>query len=594
MRRLLRILCCALTLVLVLCCIPSEIISSAAGYDWVTSWGSPVTNASISVIEGSNIRDVIPAGSTVRTVVTPTLSGNKVRLKFSNEYGKSAVTINEVTIAYTGETDDVIDASSVKNITFNSGSTSVKIAAGSEIYSDEIDFKINALEKVSISCYYKNTTTMSTLGLYGAKTYIASSLGNKTHSETVTSVATRIELTSGSITYSAIPFLSRLDVYAKDAYCVVLLGDSTLTNDIYLMLAEKCIKNGITNIGFVMSGIIGNALLREGEGMLASFYGDSLLERARRDALNIPGVKYIIVKIGINDILHPYLDSMQGVLDQCTPTQIVNGYKSLAEQFKDTNLKVYLCTKTPVNGYTRNFLGSDDLTWIPEIEEKLLDINKWIRNHAANNGYAGYIDFDAVRDPDDSTRITDHMTTDGAHFSSYGQIAATDLIPEAAYGVKTQLTDYADIVGIDPYVAPIEETTVKTEETTKTEELTVAQTESSVVQETTTQKAAETTAATVAEVTTNNPGLVVNVEQTTTYASANQILLGDDALEGQLVASVSDDDTYTKQIAGFALLSLVGLIIVAVASVMLVKLTPSGGTYGRASYEGRAKQKKRV
>lgn len=588
MKRMSKILCFILTLIMMIGMIPAGFSASAAGYDWVGSWGSPAIDSGIT-LANNNLKDVIPANSTVRTVITPTLGGTKIRLKFSNYFGDAAITINETTIAYTGETDDLVVEDSITQVTFNNGQKSVKIAAGSEVYSDEINFKTTALEKVSISTYYKNTTTMYTTGLYGGNTYLCSSLGNRTHKESVTTVATRLTFTSNTITYYTIPFLSRLDVYAKDSYCTVLLGDSTLTNELYLMLAEKVIANGITNVGFVMSGIIGNELLNDGTGLLGTVYGQALLTRAKRDAFNVAGVKNVIVKIGVNDILHPMLKSNEG-MTQTTPNQIIDGYKQLSQQVKDTDIKLYLCTRTPYKGYTRNFMGSDDLEWSQYGENMLLKINSWVKG-SSSDYFDGYIDLDNVRDPKDSTALRSHMTEDGVHFTQLGQIAVTDLIPEEAYGVNRELKDYADILKIDPYTAPVKPavTTTKNEQTTNNS---VADTA-----ETTTSSQAETTVAQTGNETTTFSSVVVTTIETTT-SSANQIYLDDEQNynnDNGLVGSVSDDSSSgMNQMAGFAILATAAIVIIAVAAVMLARLSPSKNAPLTKGSGGRAKQKKRV
>ena len=471
MKRFAKILSVIFAVAMIICSFPAEIISSASDYNWVGAWGSPAVENGIVLGEnnGLHLQDYIPAGSTIRSIIVPTVSGTKIKLKFSNYYGEKPITINEATVAQTGETDDIVVPDTITQVTFNNGETSVTIAPGSEIFSDEINFSVKALKKISVSSYYKKTTTMYTTGLYNAVTYLASSLGNRTHKETMTTVATRFSFTSGAITYTPVPFLTRLDVYAKDAYSVVILGDSTVTNDVSVMLAEKLQHNNIKNVGIVMSGIIGNELLNDGTGLIGKAYGESLLERAKRDAFDIPGVKYVIVKIGLNDVLHPMLESNQGKMPLTTASQVIEGYRNLSQQAFGKGINLYLCTRTPYKGYERAFMGSKDLTWTQQGENTLLEINKWVKNNATSNNYAGYIDLDALRDPEDTAKLRDHMTPDGAHLTNYGQIAFVDLIPEAAYGVKKEITDYASIVKIDPYVAPVavEKTTKQQESTTK-------------------------------------------------------------------------------------------------------------------------------
>ena len=206
---------------------------SAAEYNWAGSWGTPALESGIILGKGSalsrngiHLQDYIPANSTVRTVITPTLGGTKIRLKFSNVYGTEPVTIDEVTVAKTGATNDLIKTDTVTNVTFNGGNKGVTIAVGSEVLSDEINFKTTALEKISVSMFFDKSTPMYVIGLYGGLSYICTGFGgNRTHNENMTRFATKMNFTSGSITYYTIPFLTRVDVYAEDAYSVVLLVD---------------------------------------------------------------------------------------------------------------------------------------------------------------------------------------------------------------------------------------------------------------------------------------------------------------------------------------------------------------------------------
>lgn len=600
MKRFTKILAFIFALVMILCYFPAEIIASAApNYNWVGAWGTPAVESGIVLGDtdsGLHLQDYIPAGSTIRSVIVPTISGTKIKLKFSNYYGSEPITINEVTIAQTGETDDIIDPNTVTQVTFNGGQESVTIAAGNEIFSDEINFNVTALKKISVSSYYRRTTTMYTTGLYNAVTYLASSLGNRTHNETMTSVATRFSFTSGAITYTPVPFLTRLDVYAQDAYSVVIIGDSTVTNDVSVMLAEKLNHNNVKNVGVVMSGIIGNELLNKGSGLLGKIYGEPLLERAKRDAFDVPGVKYVIVKIGLNDVLHPMLESNKGKMPLTTASQVIAGYRELSQQVFGKGINMYLCTRTPYKGYERAFLGSKDLNWTQQGENTLLEINSWVKNSAKSYDYAGYIDLDALRDPNDSAKLRDHMTPDGAHLTNYGQIAFVDLIPEAAYGVNKELKDYADIVNVDPYVAPaVPEPTTKAPATTTTNNNNSNNNTTTNNQPTTTNNSGNNNTTPTQAPTILAPGIIVTPE-TTTKANANQVIvetpLGDDqAVSGNVSDSAS---LSVRQIIGFAVLAAVGMAIIAVASVMLIKMQPGTSTSPARGGNGKTNQKKKV
>ena len=309
-------------------------------------------------------------------------------------------------------------------------------------------------------------------------------------------------------------------------------------------------------------------------GLIGKAYGESLLERAKRDAFDVPGVKYVIVKIGINDVLHPMLESNKGKMPLTTSSQVIAGYRSLSQQVYGKGINLYLCTRTPYKGYERDFMGSKDLTWTQQGENTLLEINKWVKNNATSNNYAGYIDLDKLRDTNDSAKLRSHMTADGVHFTKYGQIAFVDLIPEAAYGVNKELKDYADIVKINPYNAPAAaETTTKKQETT-------------TVNNTATTAPAPTTSTPTTSIVANNtptqettqlaPGIVI-APAATTSADTNQIIvenpLGDNQVDS---GNVEDSESLgVRQSITFVILALVGMAIISVAALMLVKMQPS-------------------
>ncbi len=600
MKRISKALCLIMTVIMLMSCASVGFVASAEDDDWVGSWGTPAIESGVvlgdNIDSGLHLQDSIPVDSTIRTTFTPTLGGSQLRLKFSNIFGKKAITINEATVAKTGASDDVIDITTLAQVTFNGGQKSVTIAAGSEIYSDPVDFTVKALEKISVSMHFKKMTTIYTEGLYGAKTYLASSLGNRTRKADLTGAASRLDFTSGTITYSTIPFLTRADVYNPGAYSVVFLGDSTVTNDMYLYLAKKLHENGIHNVGVVMSGIIGNALLRKGTGLIGKVYGVSLLDRAKRDAFDVAGVKHVIVKIGVNDVLHPMLKSSEGKLPMMTSSQIVTGYMKLSEQAPREEVKLHLCTRTPYKGYERAFMGSKDLDWSQAGEDVLLEINSWVRNTAVTNGYFdSYINLDKLRDPNDQAKFRDHMTTDGAHLSTYGQIAAVDLIPEAAYGVKRDLKDIADILKIDPYTPPPDY-----EPPTKAPEKPTQNNNNGNNNNNTNNGGSPVVITPVEPTTTPAPGNVIIpnqnvIQQPTTLPNANQIQVDNPVnnTPQQQIGNVVDSSAASKQIIGFAILAAVAVAIIAIAAVMLLKMrTPS--TELTRGGSARAKEKKRV
>ena len=428
-----RILSVLLTLTLVVAAIPFIALPQAkAAGQWISAWGSSIVNGSVS-IPGLSLSDYIPSRSTVRIEVPVTASGSYLRFKFSNEFGKSTLNINELTVARTqGNGKAAIVSGSAVPITF-SGSSSVSIPAGETIWSDDISFPTTALENISISMYFRSLTYLSSEGLSNGRTFLGkkvltSTRDSQAYADTLASPS-EINISSGSITYHSIPFLANIDTYttASNACSAVFIGDSTLVNNTYLHFAERLVDAGYTNIGVVNEAIIGNKLLSKGTGLIGNLYGPSLIDRYYRDALDLAGVKYVFVKIGLNDILHQYSKSMANDVLKCSTDDIINGYKNLVSMAAEKGVKVYFFTKTPWKGYSRAFLGqTNDLVWNQEAQDKCDVLDEWIKD----NSFAdGYIDCHVMANPADEYALCPSFTLDGAHLTEIGSIALADLIP---------------------------------------------------------------------------------------------------------------------------------------------------------------------
>ena len=398
---------------------------AADGGGWVGAWStSPVEFNFKKMIEMDWIKcDVGLRNLTFRTRIQPTISGEDVRITLSNEFGTGPLTIDTISVAKGYEKlPQAVKTWTRKNVTF-SGKSSVTIPAGETVTSDPIGLSVDALEYLTVSLYMKKTETMKTYGLIGGDTYIMS--GNFAKAATTLGVPMRMEADFGE--YSVIPALTGVEVYAPDASSAVIIGDSTLANDIPILLAEKLQNAGITNVGILQQAIKGNRLLDDGAGFLGMAYGEAMVDRFERDALDQPGVEKIFLKVGVNDVVHPNCESLKGEARAVTTEEMIAGYEQLIEQAHARGIEVYLFTRTAWKGYTRDVLGSDDIQWSQEIDQMRQDINTWIRSDA--NPADGYIDLDFMCTDESATELKSEYTTDGAHFTEQGQQTVVDAVP---------------------------------------------------------------------------------------------------------------------------------------------------------------------
>ncbi|MDO4381275.1 MAG: hypothetical protein Q4D20_10425, partial [Clostridia bacterium] len=141
---------------------------------WVATWGTSPVDYFISLadyVSGFLVNGKLVAGTLTRTELSVSSAGEKLRLKFSNEYGDRDVSFTNANIARTDSSKSgAIEKSSVTPLTFG-GSREAVIPAGGVIWSDEINFKTDALEKLTVSLYFSKETPVKTAGLFCGKTY---------------------------------------------------------------------------------------------------------------------------------------------------------------------------------------------------------------------------------------------------------------------------------------------------------------------------------------------------------------------------------------------------------------------------------------
>ncbi len=441
----------------------SSSAQSAEGGKWISAWGTSPTKIGIKGYE--NITAFVGKVMT-RSVIVSSASGTKVRIRLSNYYGTTPLTISRASVAKsTGGSS--IDEETAKLLYFD-GKTKVTIPAGEEVVSDPVDFKVDALEELAVSLFVDRFNEIKTMGLSGSRTYLALELDGKNvdvlgenmgMNNIIENPAVRqiIKAVIGHdldllLSYSFIkvtPCLATVDVYSdKDAYSVVVVGDSTVSNEFPQYLAEQINKQTegeVTNVGVVGKGIIGNRLGGEGLGYGAYIFGDSMIDRLDRDVISQTGIKYAIVKIGANDIMHPVCKDIQQQypgITQPTAEELIADFKKAFNKLHDEDIKVIAIGITQWKGNDRDYLGTGAKYVRTDEEFKhdwqiALDVNEWLETTASMEGYHdGYISFnEASADPKDPDAFLKEYTIDGAHPSDKLQHLWAEWFPLSLIGV---------------------------------------------------------------------------------------------------------------------------------------------------------------
>jgi lysophospholipase L1-like esterase len=319
---------------------------------------------------------------TVRMIVRTSIGGSAVRVSLSNMMSAAPLEIGAAHLAV-HRGGGAIDARTDKTLLFG-GQPSIVIPPGALVVSDPVRFDVAPLSDLAVSLYLPGNTGPPTTHNVALHTgYIVP--GNATASETVATAETT----------AAYLWVSSVDVLAPAAaVAVVALGDSitdgyATTHDADrawpTLLAARLAREGRSRpVAVLNQGISGNQVLRDGAGL-------SMLARFDRDVLSRPGVRWVILLGGINDI------NLRGRADgpgAVTSEDLIAGYGQIIARSHAHGIKVVGATLTPEEG-------------VPTASERgeaiRQAVNRWIRTPG---NFDAVVDFDAVlRDPAQPARL---------------------------------------------------------------------------------------------------------------------------------------------------------------------------------------------
>ena len=344
---------------------------------WVTVWGN-----------ATSIADRRPENYarnlTLRYPVCCAFGGDKLRLHFSNFCGLENVTFDSVTIAY-ALSDREIDIDSLKPITFG-GKTQVTLAAGEELFSDEIDFHAESGKKISVSIYLKGFTLMrSAVVVTGPLSGGFYSVGDYTYSPRLP-----LDYTRSTNTYY---FLTGVDFLTEsNNRAVICYGDSITSQSWPDYLSLLCMQN-LKNTAIIRRAASGTRVLREYKCITYESYGLSGEHRFKREISTLSGADTVIIQQGINDIIHPVgtdVNPFRPMSDLPTAAELEEGLKYYVDIAKSFDLKVYFGTLLPIFGWR---------TYAPFREKLKGEINDWIKYGSPADGC---IDFEKALRSDEN------------------------------------------------------------------------------------------------------------------------------------------------------------------------------------------------
>ncbi|MEV4754093.1 SGNH/GDSL hydrolase family protein [Micromonospora sp. NPDC049559] len=344
--------------------------------NWVGSWSAAVTVPGGSGTSATGFTD-----TTLRQVAHLSVGGGSLRVRISNVYGSTPLTVGAATVAPRtgGAGTPQVDPAALRPLTFD-GRPSVTIPAGVEWRSDPVPLRVAGNSDLVVSLYLPGPTGPTTWHQAGYATSFRAG-GDAT-----------ADAGAGFVVLDRSRyFLSGVDVSTRAAGAVVFFGDSITDGVVSTVDANLRYPDQVADrlaqrpearqCGVLNVGISGNRLLAN-----AGAAGDSALARFGRDVLGQSGVRSVVLLEGINDI-----GNSRGSLE---PEQLIAVYRQFVARAHEAGIKVVGATILP-------YEGAGYYSEAGEADRQA--VNRWIRT---SGEFDAVLDLDAVtRDPANPGRL---------------------------------------------------------------------------------------------------------------------------------------------------------------------------------------------
>ena len=342
---------------------------------WFSAWAA-AHNVGL-VVDGLN-------GASVRLIVRPTLSGQSLRVKFSNIRGNTPAVFSAAFIGVAGSGAAVVPGTS-RRLTFR-GADALTLAPDEMVWSDPVSFDVQAFQRLAVSLDITSASDVSMHTLALVTTYRAA--GH--HAADASGdgfAAIPSNAPDSKVDEYPLYWLAALDVESSsEAGTIVAVGDSWIDGrcstteggrvrpDLYQrwldVLATRLAKERPKEPRAVVNlGIGGNRIIPGGGN------GSPLLQRLERDVLERAGATHVIFLQGMNDLG-----------GGATAEQVTAAMQQVIDRVHARGLRIIGGTLFPL-------ARPDIARWTAPYDAQRLAVNEWIRTQAK---FDGVIDFDQL------------------------------------------------------------------------------------------------------------------------------------------------------------------------------------------------------
>ena len=413
---------------------------------WAGAWGNAMTNASATA-ESSG------SDQSFRFLVTPTLGGTQERVRFSNVYGTTPVTLGAARLSVGQDGSSAVDATHDVALAF-AGQSSVTIPPGQVVVSDPVSLTFSYGQTLAISVYLK--------GSFGPVSH-HNSLFITNYRSPQNSGDHTADASGASYTETLGEWLlvNRVDVYGPYQGTLAMFGSSTTdgfksdySSDKVYPVPNTPVPGQHTQrlsdwmgrrlnaagyqIGVVNEGVSGDTVTDDITNTTNNVKNAN--QRIAQDVLTLPNLVGIVSYFGSIDIRSPDCKSAPAI-EAATEQLIATAHAANAPMILATIPPSAFCSNPaqanygPLPSAANPYAGAATDPVPNGGELQRIALNTWIRQTGATlPGVVGIADLDqALHDPNrPSFLLAPYNSGDNFHPNGNGYQAESQAVPLTA------------------------------------------------------------------------------------------------------------------------------------------------------------------
>lgn len=253
--------------------------------NWIGVWGQSHINLSLFYYPEKE--------RTYRLIVNSAVSGEKVRVRLSNSYGKKDVKIKRITVAPCDSNGNITSAEQIKICTYN-GEEEITLQKGERIVLDEVPMSFSANSYFCVSACVTDGDLRSGNFMNNAKLIFTDGDSSKTLSlEHKPRKRDSVIAFAGKALkmplHTPIPLFEDVEFCNTDnAKAVAVFGDSLSQQGFWTNVFEKRLRNEFSGkYTLINKSVMGNRVLRDWsrQFILPGLYGKRATERIKERGL---------------------------------------------------------------------------------------------------------------------------------------------------------------------------------------------------------------------------------------------------------------------------------------------------------------------